>query len=155
MERITNHAPNSTNENKIGCTSFHSDICHERMGTCDGCPVNEAAWTRLAAYEDSGLTPEQVSVLGNQRFRMQEEMLRLQQRIHDQKRDNRRLHSERNLALSLLQEAIKGKDFYPCDSCRNHRSGTCVQPSCKSYSRWEWKGVHDRNGGYIDAEHIG
>lgn len=155
MFRITTHAPDSTNENKIGCAAFGSIICDSRIGMCDGCPMNENAWTRLAAYEDSGLTPEQVSALGNQRFRMQEEMIRLQQRIHDQKRDNRRLHSERNLALSLLQEAIKGKDFYPCDSCRNHRSGTCEQPLCKNYSRWEWKGVHDGNGGYIDAEHIG
>lgn len=155
MERITNHAPNSAHENKIGCTSFRSPMCCERMAMCEGCQVNEDAWTRLAAYEDSGLTPEQVSVLGKQRFRMQAEMLRLQHRIHDQKRDNRRLHAERNLALILLHEAIRGEDFYPCDSCIYHHSGTCEQPLCKSYSSWAWKGVHERNGGNIDAEHIG
>ena len=155
MEKITNHAPNSANENKIGCTSFRSPMCNKRMGMCDGCPVNEAAWERLAAYEDTGLTPEACTVLNGLRFVMQKEMQRLQERIHAQKRDNRRLHTERNLAISLLQEAIKGKDFYPCDSCRSHRSGTCEQPLCKNYSRWAWKGVHDGNGGNIDAEHTG
>lgn len=30
------------------------------MGLCDGCPVNERAWKRLAMYEDTGLLPEYV-----------------------------------------------------------------------------------------------
>lgn len=145
MERITNHAPNSTNENKIGCTAFNTSVCFARVGVCDGCPVNENAWAKLAAYEDTGIPPEAVALLANQRFQMQEQILRLQQRIHDQKRDNRRLHAERNLALSLLLEAIKGKDFYPCDSCRGYQSGTCKQPLCKNYSHWAWKGVHDNS----------
>lgn len=148
MERITNHAPLSVNDNKIGCTAFNTSVCFARVGVCDGCPVNENAWAKLAAYEDTGIPPEAVALLANQRFQMQEQILRLQQRVHDQKRDNRRLHAERNLAISLLQEAIRGKDFYPCDSCRNHRSGTCEQPLCKNYSRWAWKGVHDGNGGF-------
>ena len=144
MERITNHAPFSANENKIGCTAFGSKVCEAWYGCCsDGCPVNENAWAKLAAYEDTGIPPEAVALLANQRFQMQEQILRLQRRIHDQKRDNRRLHAERNQAISFLHEAIKGELFFPCDCCRSHQSGTCEQPSCKNYSHWAWKGVHD------------
>ena len=79
MERITNHAPFSANENKIGCTAFGTYVCCSRLGHCEGCPVNENAWEKLAAYEDTGIPPEIVGLLADQRFRLQK--LRLQRSL--------------------------------------------------------------------------
>lgn len=60
MDRITCHSDQTVNENKIGCTQFRSTECEKRMGLCDGCPINERAWSRLALYEDTGLLPEAI-----------------------------------------------------------------------------------------------
>lgn len=60
MERLTKRSPETTNENGVCCTHFHSPECFMVEGNCSaGCKWEEAAWSRLAAYEDTGLTPEQ------------------------------------------------------------------------------------------------
>ena len=124
MERITNHAPNSANENKIGCTSFRSPMCDKRMGMCDGCPANEAAWERLAAYEDTKLSPENCSSLNGIIYSMEKDIQCLQERIHAQ-------------ASS------------PCVFCRNAKpDGGCKGKRMEGFSCWVWKGVHDGKGGF-------
>lgn len=147
MERITNHAPDSTNENKIGCTSFRFPVCRERMGVCDGCPVNEAAWSRLAAYEDTGLFPGEVAkMLVHLAGDKLETVKRLQQRIHDQRRDNRRLQAERNLAVKALNDIIKAKDYPPiCLYCRyyNPLANEICPRIAADFKCWAWKGAHD------------
>ena len=45
----------------VCCTHFEGGDCQAIQGHCaDGCAWEEAAWERLAAYEDTGLTPEEV-----------------------------------------------------------------------------------------------
>ena len=59
MERLTKHSKQTSHENGICCTHFRGPECLEVGGNCAmNCKWEEAAWSRLAAYEDTGLTPE-------------------------------------------------------------------------------------------------
>ena len=61
MERLTKHSKQTSHENGICCTHFRSPECLEVGGNCAmNCKWEEAAWSRLAAYEDTGLTPQEV-----------------------------------------------------------------------------------------------
>jgi len=60
MERLTKHSKQTSHENGICCTHFYGPECLEVGGNCAmNCKWEEAAWSRLAAYEDTGLEPEQ------------------------------------------------------------------------------------------------
>lgn len=64
MERLTGHSKQTSHENGICCTHFGSPECCEVGGNCAlNCKWEEAAWSRLAAYEDKELMPEEVSAL--------------------------------------------------------------------------------------------
>ena len=59
LERLTKRSEETTHENGICCANFLSAECHSVEGDCSaGCKWEEAAWNRLAAYEDTGMTPE-------------------------------------------------------------------------------------------------
>lgn len=59
MERLTKHSKQASHENGICCTHFCGPECLEVGGNCAmNCKWEEAAWSRLAAYEDTRLTPE-------------------------------------------------------------------------------------------------
>ena len=61
MERLTKHSKQTSHENGICCTHFCGPECLGVGGNCAmNCKWEEAAWSRLAAYEDTGLTPEEV-----------------------------------------------------------------------------------------------
>ena len=61
MERLTKHSKQTSHENGICCTHFRGPECLEVGGNCAmNCKWEEAAWSRLAAYEDTRLTPEEV-----------------------------------------------------------------------------------------------
>ena len=64
MERLTKHSKQTSHENGICCTHFYGPECIEVGGNCAmNCKWEEAAWSRLAAYEDTELTPEEVSAM--------------------------------------------------------------------------------------------
>ena len=64
MERLTKHSKQTSHENGICCTHFCGPECLGVGGNCAmNCKWEEAAWSRLAAYEDTELTPEEVSAL--------------------------------------------------------------------------------------------
>lgn len=64
MERLTKHSKQTSHENGICCTHFRGTECLRVGGNCAmNCKWEEAAWSRLAAYEDTGLTPEEVSAI--------------------------------------------------------------------------------------------
>lgn len=61
MERLTEHSKQTSHENGICCTHFRGPECLEVGGNCAmNCKWEEAAWSRLAAYEDTERTPEEV-----------------------------------------------------------------------------------------------
>lgn len=58
MERLTKHSKQTSHENGICCTHFYGPECLEVGGNCAmNCKWEEAAWSRLAAYEDTELEP--------------------------------------------------------------------------------------------------
>nr|DAL39866.1 MAG TPA_asm: hypothetical protein [Caudoviricetes sp.] len=62
MERLTKYSKETSHENGICCTHFFGPECLGVVGNCAmNCKWEEAAWSRLAAYEDTGLTPEEVN----------------------------------------------------------------------------------------------
>ena len=64
MERLTKHSKQTSNENGICCTHFFGPECLGVGGNCAmNCKWEEAAWSRLAAYEDTGLEPDEVNAL--------------------------------------------------------------------------------------------
>lgn len=61
MERLTKHSKQTSHENGICCTHFYGPECLEVGGNCAmNCKWEEKVWSRLAAYEDTELTPEEV-----------------------------------------------------------------------------------------------
>lgn len=62
MDRLTTYSKETTHENGVCCTHFGSMECFARNGDCSrGCTWEEVAWSRLAAYEDTGLMPNDVT----------------------------------------------------------------------------------------------
>ena len=61
MERLTKYSNETTHENGVCCTRFGSPECCEVGGNCAlNCKWEEAAWERLARYEDTRLSPAEV-----------------------------------------------------------------------------------------------
>lgn len=61
MERLTEHSKQTSHENGICCTHFRGTECLRVGGNCAmNCKWEEAAWSRLAAYEDKELEPEEI-----------------------------------------------------------------------------------------------
>lgn len=64
MERLTKRSSDTTHENGICCANFLSAECHSVEGDCSaGCEWEEAAWSRLAAYEDTERDPAEIQAL--------------------------------------------------------------------------------------------
>lgn len=64
MDRLTTYSKETTHESGVCCTHFLGPECIEVGGNCAmNCKWEEAAWSRLAAYEDTGYTPEEVAAL--------------------------------------------------------------------------------------------
>ena len=62
MERLTKYSKKTSHENGICCTHFGSPECYDVGGNCAmNCKWEEAAWERLAAYEDSKYPPDKVA----------------------------------------------------------------------------------------------
>lgn len=64
MERLTKHSKQTSHENGICCTHFRGPECLEVGGNCAmNCKWEEAAWSRLAAYEDTRMEPEEITAM--------------------------------------------------------------------------------------------
>lgn len=62
MERLTKRSSDTTKENGVCCTHFGSPECFMLEGNCSaGCKWEEAAWGRLADYEDTHMMPADVT----------------------------------------------------------------------------------------------
>ncbi len=71
MERLTKRSEETTHENGVCCTHFGSPECCEVGGNCAlNCKWEEAAWERLAEYEDTGLLPAEVLSMHSEWYAM-------------------------------------------------------------------------------------
>ena len=62
MNRLTTYSKETTHENGVCCTHFLGPECIGVGGNCAmNCKWEEAAWSLLAAYEDTGLAPLSVN----------------------------------------------------------------------------------------------
>ena len=83
MERLTKHSKQTSHENGICCTHFCGPECLEVGGNCAmNCKWEEAAWSRLAAYEDTGLTPGDIKELLDMAVSKTDKVLRLKEELH-------------------------------------------------------------------------
>lgn len=64
MERLTSREPRLSGMPGVCCTHFEGRDCQAIQGRCaDGCVWEEAAWERLAEYEDTGRMPAEITSL--------------------------------------------------------------------------------------------
>lgn len=108
MERLTKHSKQTSHENGICCTHFYGPECIEVGGNCAmNCKWEEAAWSRLAAYEDTGLAPGDIKELLDMAVSKTDKVLRLKEELHTMKNE-------------LCQYCGKYKQAHDgaCDGCR-------------------------------------
>lgn len=80
MERLTSREQRVSGIPGVCCAYFEGKDCQAVQGRCDdGCPWEEKAWDRLAAYEDTGLAPEEVTALQASNQELKKEALPLLQ----------------------------------------------------------------------------
>ena len=86
MDRLTTYSKETTHENGVCCTHFLGPECLEVGGNCAmNCKWEEAAWSRLAAYEDTGLTPGDIKELLDMAVSKTDKVLRLKEELQGAK----------------------------------------------------------------------
>ena len=108
MDRLTTYSKETTHENGVCCTHFLGFECIGVGGNCaKNCKWEEAAWSRLAAYEDTGLTPGDIKELLDMAVSKTDKVLRLKEELHTIKNE-------------LCQHCGKYKQAHEgaCDGCK-------------------------------------
>lgn len=108
VERLTAHSKQTSHENGVCCTHFLGPECLGVGGNCAmNCKWEEAVWSRLAAYEDTGLTPGDIKELLDVAVSKTDKVLRLKEELHTIKNE-------------LCQYCGKYKQAHEgaCDGCR-------------------------------------
>lgn len=108
MDRLTTYSKETTHENGVCCTHFLGFECIGVGGNCaKNCKWEEAAWSRLAAYEDTGLTPGDIKELLDMAVSKTDKVLRLKEELHTIKNE-------------LCQYCGKYKQAHEgaCDGCK-------------------------------------
>lgn len=136
MERLTAHSKQTSHENGICCTHFLGFECLGVGGNCArNCKWEEAAWSRLAAYEDTGYTPEEIAKLQGDLIMSNAELLKTREELKEHYDSisqldgansslmaaNEKLAADRkDLVNELCQYCGKYKHAHEgaCDGCR-------------------------------------
>lgn len=136
MDRLTTYSKETTHENGVCCTHFLGPECIGVGGNCAmNCKWEEAAWSRLAAYEDTGLTPGDIKELLDMAVSKTDKVLRLKEELQGAKNtaeqyaainetlfdSNMKLGADRkDLINELCQYCGKYKQAHEgaCDGCK-------------------------------------
>lgn len=136
MDRLTKYSEGTTHENGICCTHFFGPECRGVGGNCAmNCKWEEAAWNRLAAYEDTGLMPGDVEELIKMAASKTDKVLQLKEELQGAKNtaeqyaaindtlydSNMKLGADRKALINeLCQYCGKYKQAHEgaCDGCR-------------------------------------
>ena len=136
VERLTAHSKQTSHENGICCTHFCGPECIEVGGNCAmNCKWEEEVWSRLAAYEDTGLTPGDIKELLDVAVSKTNKILRLKEELQGAKNtaeqyaainetlfdSNMKLGADRkDLINELCQYCGKYKQAHEgaCDGCK-------------------------------------
>ena len=108
MDRLTKYSKQTSHENGVCCTHFCGSECIKVGGDCSmNCKWEEAVWSRLAAYEDTGLTLGDIKELLDVAVSKTNKVLRLKEELHTIKNE-------------LCQYCGKHKQAHEgaCDGCK-------------------------------------
>ncbi|WP_440552926.1 hypothetical protein [Vescimonas sp.] len=136
MDRLTTYSKETTHENGVCCTHFLGFECLGVGGNCaKNCKWEEAAWSRLAAYEDTGYTPEEITKLQGDLIMSNAELLKTREELKEHYDSisqldgansslmaaNEKLAADRKALINeLCQYCGKYKQAHEgaCDGCR-------------------------------------
>ena len=136
MDRLTKYSKQTSHENGVCCTHFYGPECIEVGGDCAmNCKWEEAAWSRLAAYEDTGYTPEEIAKLQGALIQRNAELLKTREELKEHYNSisqldgansslmaaNEKLAADRKALINeLCQYCGKYKQAHEgaCDGCR-------------------------------------
>lgn len=132
MERLTKYSNETTHENGICCTHFFGPECLGVGGNCAmNCKWEEAAWSRLAAYEDTGLTPGDVEELIKMAASKTDKVLQLKEELQGAKNTaeqyaaiNETLYDS-NMKLGADRKALINELCQYCGKYKHAHEGAC------------------------------
>ena len=114
----------------------------------DGSYIKQGdAITRLAEYEDTELTPEEIEDLKESDFNKEQCTIAQHNEIHDLRDEINRVTDERDAAVADFKEYVNRNvsgthGVYACDFCK-HRDGDrdCKKSPCDGLQKWQWRGA--------------
>nr|DAG00067.1 MAG TPA: hypothetical protein [Siphoviridae sp. ctBeL15] len=133
MDRLTKHSKQTSHENGICCTHFFGFECLRVGGNCAmNCKWEEAAWSRLAAYENTGYAPEEIAKLQASLIMRNDELLKTREELKEHYdrivglKDalNSGLRAE-NAALAADRKALINELCQYCGKYKQAHEGAC------------------------------
>lgn len=132
MERLTKWSKETTHKNGVCCTHFGGMECFARNGDCSrGCTWEEAAWNRLAVYEDTGLMPGDVEELIKMAASKTDKVLQLKEELQGAKNTAEQYAAinetlfDSNMKLGADRKALINELCQYCEKYKHAHEGAC------------------------------
>ena len=132
MERLTKHSKQTSHENGICCTHFFGPECRGVGGNCAmNCKWEEAAWSRLAAYEDTGLMPNDVTDMMAANGNAICELVKLKEELQGAKNTTEQYAAindtlyDSNMKLGADRKALINELCQYCGKYKHAHEGAC------------------------------
>ena len=132
MDRLTTYSKETTHENGVCCTHFLGPECIGVGGNCAmNCKWEEAAWSRLAAYEDTGLTPGDIKELLDMAVSKTDKVLRLKEELQGAKNTAEQYAAinetlfDSNMKLGADRKALINELCQYCGKYKQAHEGAC------------------------------
>lgn len=138
MDRLTTYSKGTTHENGVCCTHFLGPEC---IGVGGNCAMNykweEAAWSRLAAYEDTGLTPGDIKELLDMAVSKTDKVLRLKEELQGAKNTAEQYAAinetlfDSNMKLGADRKDLINELCQYCGKYKYAHEGACAGDGCR------------------------
>lgn len=138
MDRLTTYSKGTTHENGVCCTHFLGPECIGVGGNCAmNCKWEEAAWSRLAAYEDTGLTPGDIKELLDMAVSKTDKVLRLKEELQGAKNTAEQYAAinetlfDSNMKLGADRKDLINELCQYCGKYKYAHEGACAGDGCR------------------------
>lgn len=138
MDRLTTYSKGTTHENGVCCTHFLGPECIGVGGNCAmNCKWEEAAWNRLAAYEDTGLTPGDIKELLDVAVSKTNKILRLKEELQGAKNTAEQYAAinetlfDSNMKLDADRKDLINELCQYCGKYKYAHEGACAGDGCR------------------------
>lgn len=138
VERLTEHSKQTSHENGICCTHFCGPECIEVGGNCAmNCKWEEEVWSRLAAYEDTGLTPGDIKELLDMAVSKTDKVLRLKEELQGAKNTAEQYAAinetlfDSNMKLGADRKDLINELCQYCGKYKYAHEGACAGDGCR------------------------